>query len=69
MEKSKYKSKDGKFRVIAVDTFSNEDWVEGDYDTLDLAIAYVKEHTTGKNMLKMHIYDDNGAHRFDAGRF
>lgn len=57
----------GKFRVIGVDTFDGGDWVVGDYDTKEaaLAIAYAK----GGQMTKMHVYDDTGRHVGQAGTF
>ena len=59
----------GKFRIIAVDTFDGGDWIEGDFDTLGAAIKHSNERTKGKQMLKMHIYDDTGTHREQAGSF
>ena len=59
----------GKFRVIGVDTFDGGDWVEGDFDTLDQAKKHANEKTEGQQMLKMHVYDDTGSHRHDAGTF
>ena len=57
----------GQFRVVGVDTFSNEDWVCGDYDTEQEAIAVANEK--GGTMLKTHVYDDKGKHLHDAGTF
>lgn len=61
------KAPTGKFRVIGVDTFDGGDWLQGDCDTLDQAIALAK--TKGGEMTKMHVYDDCGNHKFDAGTF
>ena len=58
-----------KFRVVGVDTFDGDDWVVGDYPTLDEAKAVVRDQTKGKEMLKMHVYDEDGRHLFDAGVF
>lgn len=58
-----------KFRVIGVDTFAREDWVEGDFETLDIAKAHANSKVVGKQMLKMHIYDDLGRHQYEAGTF
>ncbi len=63
------KAPKGKFRVIGVDTFDGDDWVEGDFDTLAAATTHVNDRTKGKQMLKMHVYDDTGAHRHDGGTF
>lgn len=59
----------GKFRVIGVDTFDGEDWMEGDFDTLPAAMTHVNKETRGEQMLKMHVYDDTGAHCYDGGTF
>ena len=63
------KAPPGKFRVIGVDTFDGGDWKEGDLDTLELAQAFIKKETEGKQMLKMHIYDDQGNNVGSAGSF
>lgn len=59
----------GKFRVIGVDTFDGDDWVEGDFDTVNLARAHAAKKTAGEQMLKMHIYNDQGIHVAAAGTF
>lgn len=59
----------GKFRVVGVDTFDGTDWVDGDFDSADAALAHAKERTAGKQMLKMHVYDDAGKHIGDFGVF
>src|SRR5690348_8713274 len=35
----------GKFRVLRVDTYDHEDWVDGEFDSPEDAISYVKEKT------------------------
>ena len=57
----------GKFRVIGVDTFDHTDWIDGDFDTKDEALAHAKER--GGIMLKMHVYDDKVNHVGHAGTF
>lgn len=57
----------GKFRVIGVDTFDGGDWVQGDRDTLKEARKLAKKE--GGNMTKMHIYNDKGEHKGEAGTF
>lgn len=57
----------GKFRVVGVDTFDRTEWVEGDFDTLEDALA--RASMRGGEMLKTHVYDDKGNHRGEAGRF
>lgn len=57
----------GKFRVIGVDTFDGTDWVYGDFNTKEKAIEFADEK--GDDMLKTHVYDDQGKHLFTAGSF
>lgn len=57
----------GKFRVIGVDTFDGGDWVEGDFDTREAALA--RARAKGGEMTRMHVYDDAGRHVGDAGTF
>lgn len=59
----------GMYRVIAVDTFDGTDWVAKDCASLAEAQMYAREETAGKQMLKMHIYDDQGGHCGDEGTF
>ena len=63
------KAPEGKFRVVGVDTFDGDDWHEGDFDTLEEARTHVKQRTEGKQMLRMHIYDDEGRHVSEGGTF
>ena len=55
------------FRVVGVDTFDGSDWVEGDFKTLEEAEKHADKR--GGVMLKMHVYDDQGVHRHEAGTF
>ena len=55
----------GKFRVIGVDTFDGDDWVQGDRDTIAEAQELAKEK--GGEMTMMHIYDDQGNNVDSAG--
>lgn len=57
----------GKYRVVGVDTFDGTDWIEGDFDFLNEAIRLAK--SKGGEMLKTHVYNDQGKHMFDAGTF
>lgn len=57
----------GKFRVVGVDTFSNEDWIYAEYDTLPEAVECADAH--GAQMLKTHVYNDKGRHLHGAGSF
>ncbi len=63
------KAPPGMFRVIGVDTFDGDDFVEDDFPSLPLAQDHVREKTAGKEMLMMHIYDDRGCHLGNAGSF
>lgn len=57
----------GNYRVIGVDTFAHEDWVQGDFETKEEAIAVAR--AKGGQMTKMHVYGPDGQHVFDAGTF
>lgn len=61
------KAPTGMFRVVGVDTFSDEDWVQGDYKTLQEAIDEADER--GAVMTKMYVYDDAGTYLHEAGKF
>lgn len=63
---SEMKAPTGLFRVIGVDTFDLEDWVIGDY-SFDEAIK--QADANGGEMLKTHVYDDQGNHVHEAGIF
>lgn len=63
------KAPKGKFRVVGVDTFDGTDWVEGDFPYLNNAIKHCAKKTKGKQMLKMHVYDDTGKHVHEVGTF
>lgn len=62
-----HKPPKGKFRVVCVDTFDGGDWVSGDFDTREAALAHAR--TKGGEMLRTHVYDDTGRHIGDAGTF
>lgn len=57
----------GKFKLVGVDTFDNTNWTVGEYDKLEDAAKEADKQ--GGDMLKMHVYDDEGKHRHDAGTF
>jgi hypothetical protein len=61
------KAPQSKFRVVMVDTFDGQDWVHGDFDTLEQAKDAAD--TQGEHMLKAHVYDDRGRNLFSAGNF
>ena len=62
-----FKAKKGKFRVIGVDTFDGTDWIEGDFETKQIAIDIAIKK--GGEMLKTHVYDYQGNHIAHAGKF
>ncbi|TAN58505.1 hypothetical protein EPN15_00785 [Patescibacteria group bacterium] len=68
-EKFSRKAPTGKFRVVGVDTFDGDDWVEGDFDAFDEAKKRADEETKDKQMLIMHVYNDVGTHCYEAGEF
>ena len=63
------KAPEGKFRVVGVDTFDGQDWVQGDFGSLELAKEAADKSVEGEQMLKMHVYNDKGEHLYDAGEF
>jgi hypothetical protein len=67
MTKLILKAPEGKFRVIGVDTFDGTDWIYGDYDTKEIAVTLANEKAG--NMLKTHVYDDQGNHIHEGGTF
>ncbi len=67
MPNVKLQAPKGKYRVVGVDTFDGDDWVQGDFDTLENARTVAEKK--GGIMTKMHIYDDSGTHRGEAGIF
>lgn len=69
MPDSELKAPRGLYRVVGVDAFSGEDWVDGDFPSRASAITHARDRVVGKQMLKMHVYDDQGNHLFDAGTF
>ena len=48
----------GKFRVVGADTFDGDDWVQGDFDTLEEAKECADKK--GCQMTKMYFYNDKG---------
>jgi len=57
----------GKFRIIGVDTYDGTDWVYDDLDDLESAKDFADKK--GGEMLKTHVYDDNGDNKYSAGIF
>ena len=58
-----------KFRVVGIDTFSGDDWLEKDFDTLEEAKKFIQKKTIGKQMLFMNIYDDEGNFLCEEGQW
>lgn len=67
LSREELKAAPGKFRVVCVDTFDGDDWIDGDYDTVGKAVDVA--NAKGGTMLKTHVYDDKGKHIHDAGTF
>jgi hypothetical protein len=67
IQKSEMKAPSGNWRVIGVDTFDGEDWIIGDFPCYDEAI--IQADANGGNMRKTHVYDDQGNHLYEAGKF
>lgn len=61
------KAPKGKFRIVGVDTFDGSDWVYKDVDTFEEAKKFADEE--GGVMLKVHVYNDEGEHVYEAGTF
>lgn len=49
-----------KFSVVGVDTFDGDRWPEAEFDTEQEAIDHAKKRVEGKQMMKMHVYDEDG---------
>ena len=39
------KSPDGKFRVIGIDKYRREDWIDGEYDTAEEVLSVARKQT------------------------
>lgn len=61
------KAPKGKYRVVGVDTFSNEDWIVGDYNGSKEAKEIADKK--GGTMTMMHVYDHNGKCIHTAGTY
>jgi hypothetical protein len=59
----------GKFRVMGYDTFDHTDWVDGDFDTKEQAIAHAAKRGEDAVMMKLHVFDDKGNHVYEDGKF
>lgn len=62
-----FKAPKGQFRVVGVDTFSNEDWVYGDFNSLQEAKDFA--NSKGGNMNMVYVYDENGQFKHQAGTY
>jgi hypothetical protein len=56
-----------RFRLIGIDTFDNQDWLEGDF--ADQAEAMKLADEKGGTMLLMEVYDDQGKIIHKTGTF
>ncbi len=67
----KRKAPKGKFRVLGVDKFDGEDWIEGNYKTLDKALRIARDKTDDARRYASdssiatvyYVYDDKGNYR------
>jgi hypothetical protein len=67
LSRKDFKAPKGKIRVIGVDTFDGLDWIVGDYKTKKE--AFEQADAKGGEMMKIHVYDDEGNHLHEAGKF
>jgi len=51
------KSAKGKFKVLGIDKFSHDDWVEGEYDSAEEALRVARTKT---NEAKKNCFGDGG---------
>ncbi len=69
-ERFKAKTPKGKFIVVGVDTFSNDDWIYDEiFDDLPSACAFADGKVINTQMLMMHVYNDQGDHQYECGKF
>ncbi len=57
----------GKFRVVGVDTFANEDFVIDDFSERATALEVAQKK--GGQMFKTYVYDDMGKNIGEGGTF
>lgn len=67
MSDTKLKAPKGKYRVVGVDTFANEDWLVGDYNSSKEAKDIADKK--GGSMTKMYVYDHDGKCLHEAGTY
>lgn len=68
--RERFKAPKGKFIVVGVDTFSHEDWIYDEiFDDLPCACGFADGEVAGKQMLKLHVYDDQADHQYECGKF
>ncbi len=66
-QKINHRAAVGKFQVVAVDTFDDTEWVEGDFDNLAEAKKIADE--LGGPLVKTYVYNDRGDRVYDAGMY
>jgi hypothetical protein len=70
---NRLKAPPGKFRILGIDKFPfpNEDWIKGDYDSLEEALSLArkltkeasKDSTDPSIATVYYVYDDKGVYR------
>jgi hypothetical protein len=63
------KAPKGKYRVVGVDIFSNEDYLIGDFKSYDDARKTVTKWGEHAQMTKIYLYDDKGRILCEAGSY
>ena len=56
----------GKFRVVSVDTFDADDWMEGDFPTIDEARAAAAVAAKQHSFMVAYVYDSEGRNVSEA---
>ena len=59
----------GKFKVIGIDTFSHDDWTEGEFESKEDAIKHAKEKVVDEEMMLMYVYDDKEREIYQCGSY
>ncbi len=68
------KAPPGKFRIVGIDKFhppGEDDWIDGDYDTLEEALSLARQKTQAASKYAtdssiatvFYVYDDRGVYK------
>jgi hypothetical protein len=63
------KATDNKFKVIGIDTFSHDDWSEGEFDYIEDAIKHAEDKVIDEEMMLMYVYDDKEKKIYQCGNY